>query len=208
MAADEDEMDFEDLPENVPPDEEEDANTPHKSRHRPKTSRLWPLKRSCQRSRWDPSYDPRPRTRQILAIAIPDEAYVSRLEAAIASIHDPARSWVDRFRYRNLANSMLCNTRRNPALLTLYDPETLPTRNILDLSVGTPLHDYYLRLHDKDLTKYAREMGTESMPDSAMHQCKKCKSRKVSYYSMQTRSADEPMTNYFTCHNCFKVWKA
>lgn len=39
-------------------------------------------------------------------------------------------------------------------------------------------------------------------------QCKKCKSHKTSYYEMQTRSADEPMTCFVTCHNCGKKWKS
>ena len=37
--------------------------------------------------------------------------------------------------------------------------------------------------------------------------CNKCKSMKTSYYQMQTRSADEPMTTYVTCLNCSLKWK-
>jgi transcription elongation factor S-II len=37
--------------------------------------------------------------------------------------------------------------------------------------------------------------------------CSKCKSEKTTYYQMQTRSADEPMTTFVTCHNCSKRWK-
>lgn len=37
--------------------------------------------------------------------------------------------------------------------------------------------------------------------------CSKCKSDKTSYVLMQTRSADEPMTAFFACHNCGKRWK-
>ena len=38
-------------------------------------------------------------------------------------------------------------------------------------------------------------------------QCKKCKSKKTTYYSLQTRSADEPMTNFITCLVCNNRWK-
>jgi DNA-directed RNA polymerase subunit M/transcription elongation factor TFIIS len=38
-------------------------------------------------------------------------------------------------------------------------------------------------------------------------QCGKCKSVKTTYYQMQTRSADEPMTTYVTCTNCNNRWK-
>jgi transcription elongation factor S-II len=37
--------------------------------------------------------------------------------------------------------------------------------------------------------------------------CAKCKSERTTYYQMQTRSADEPMTTFVTCHNCSKRWK-
>lgn len=37
--------------------------------------------------------------------------------------------------------------------------------------------------------------------------CSKCKQKRVSYYQMQTRSADEPLTTFCTCENCGKRWK-
>lgn len=37
--------------------------------------------------------------------------------------------------------------------------------------------------------------------------CKKCRSKKTSYYQLQTRSADEPMTTYVTCLDCDNHWK-
>lgn len=37
--------------------------------------------------------------------------------------------------------------------------------------------------------------------------CGKCKSMKTSYYQMQTRSADEPMTTYVNCLDCSHKWK-
>lgn len=37
--------------------------------------------------------------------------------------------------------------------------------------------------------------------------CRKCKSKDCSYYQMQTRSADEPMTTFITCENCGNRWK-
>jgi DNA-directed RNA polymerase subunit M/transcription elongation factor TFIIS len=37
--------------------------------------------------------------------------------------------------------------------------------------------------------------------------CGKCKSKKTSYYEMQTRSADEPMTVFARCHACGSRWK-
>lgn len=37
--------------------------------------------------------------------------------------------------------------------------------------------------------------------------CRKCKNNKCTYYQMQTRSADEPMTTYCQCCICGNRWK-
>jgi hypothetical protein len=37
--------------------------------------------------------------------------------------------------------------------------------------------------------------------------CSRCKKKLCSYYELQTRSADEPMTIFISCLNCGKQWK-
>ena len=37
--------------------------------------------------------------------------------------------------------------------------------------------------------------------------CTRCWKRECTYYEMQTRSADEPMTIFITCLNCGKHWR-
>lgn len=37
--------------------------------------------------------------------------------------------------------------------------------------------------------------------------CKRCHKRECTYYELQTRSADEPMTIFITCLNCGKHWR-
>jgi DNA-directed RNA polymerase subunit M/transcription elongation factor TFIIS len=38
------------------------------------------------------------------------------------------------------------------------------------------------------------------------YQCGRCKERKCTYYTLQTRSCDEPATLFVTCLNCGKKW--
>ena len=37
--------------------------------------------------------------------------------------------------------------------------------------------------------------------------CGKCKKKECTYYQLQTRSADEPMTTFVTCIYCGNHWK-
>jgi DNA-directed RNA polymerase subunit M/transcription elongation factor TFIIS len=39
------------------------------------------------------------------------------------------------------------------------------------------------------------------------HQCRKCKKFNVSMYAMQTRGADEPMTEFYNCRDCGYGWR-
>jgi len=54
--------------------------------------------------------------------------------------------------------------------------------------------------------KYQYEGTQENYTDQ--FKCTRCKKRKCSYYELQTRSADEPMTIFITCLNCGKRWRS
>ena len=53
--------------------------------------------------------------------------------------------------------------------------------------------------------KHKFETNIEAATDTFT--CRKCKSKKCTYYQMQTRSADEPMTTYVSCIECGNRWK-
>jgi transcription elongation factor S-II len=53
----------------------------------------------------------------------------------------------------------------------------------------------------------ASRFNTNIEASTDMYTCKKCKSKKCTYYEMQTRSADEPATIFVTCLDCGKHWK-
>jgi transcription elongation factor S-II len=50
----------------------------------------------------------------------------------------------------------------------------------------------------RDKNKF--EQNIEAMTDTFT--CRKCKSKRCSYYALQTRSADESMTLYISCLCC------
>lgn len=55
----------------------------------------------------------------------------------------------------------------------------------------------------KDESKYAPQLDA----NTDNFTCRRCKSKRCSYYQLQTRSADEPMTTFVTCIDCGNRWK-
>lgn len=55
----------------------------------------------------------------------------------------------------------------------------------------------------KDKTKY--ETNMEAATDT--FKCRKCHQKKCTYYQLQTRSADEPMTTFVSCLECGNRWR-
>lgn len=54
---------------------------------------------------------------------------------------------------------------------------------------------------DRYLYEVNKEMATDT------YTCGRCHKNECSYYQLQTRSADEPMTTFVTCLNCGKRWR-
>ena len=56
-------------------------------------------------------------------------------------------------------------------------------------------------IEDQFIYETRKDMGTD------LFHCGRCHGNNCSYYQLQTRSADEPMTTFVTCLNCGKKWK-
>ena len=53
--------------------------------------------------------------------------------------------------------------------------------------------------------KHAYETSAVAMTDQIT--CGKCKKNRISYYELQTRAADEPLTCYYSCLTCGNRWR-
>lgn len=63
------------------------------------------------------------------------------------------------------------------------------------------------RLQDLQLVREQKILEGKAAAATDMFKCGRCGKRETTYYEMQTRSADEPMTIFITCVNCGKKWK-
>ncbi|KAF5747681.1 putative Transcript elongation factor IIS [Tripterygium wilfordii] len=59
----------------------------------------------------------------------------------------------------------------------------------------------------KEKALFDCQLGGQPKATTDQFRCGRCGQRKCTYYQMQTRSADEPMTTYVTCVNCNHHWK-
>jgi transcription elongation factor S-II len=103
--------------------------------------------------------------------------------------------------------SICTNLRNNPGLLENIQnggilPETFAHISHQEMNPERWNELIQIKIK-KDKAKYEENM--EAATDTFT--CNKCKQKKCTYYQMQTRSADEPMTTFVSCNECGKKWK-
>jgi transcription elongation factor S-II len=118
-------------------------------------------------------------------------------------------------RFRTMYKNLAINTIgliKNPKCSLL---ERLKSREVQSFKVASmepdeqwpegPYAELKRQMHIKDESK-----RLASDPDNVadgLFPCRRCKSKKTTYYQLQTRSADEPMTTYVSCLKCGNRWK-
>jgi len=116
----------------------------------------------------------------------------------------------------------------NPAFVALYisrlrsvvfnledNPELMHALNSGDIEVpifSKMTHQEFQPEKWKDMIerrimKNASKYEDNMQASTDMFTCRKCRSKRCTYYEMQTRSADEPSTIFITCLNCGKNWR-
>jgi len=102
------------------------------------------------------------------------------------------------------------NLRNSPVLKSWLIEKKIKTVDVIDMRPEDlwPDGPYAKKMEEriiKDLRK--AYLAQEVKNQEGFFTCARCKSKKTSYYQLQTRSADEPMTTFVTCLNCDKNWK-
>lgn len=93
---------------------------------------------------------------------------------------------------------------RRKVLLGLVKPD-----KIVDLTPEDMASDKRKLMNNKIKEKalFECERGLAPKASTDQFKCGRCGQRKCTYYQLQTRSADEPMTTFVTCVNCNNHWK-
>lgn len=65
----------------------------------------------------------------------------------------------------------------------------------------------WIKLTNEQLEREQNILEGNKGNTTDIYKCGRCKKRECSYYMLQTRSADEPMTIFITCHNCGNRWR-
>ena len=95
---------------------------------------------------------------------------------------------------------------RRKVLLGEIKPVSLVTMNAEEMA-NHKSQSENIQIQLKRLKRCVHDANEEEKATTDMFQCSRCCERKCTYYQMQTRSADEPMTTYVTCVKCNKHWK-
>jgi DNA-directed RNA polymerase subunit M/transcription elongation factor TFIIS len=142
---------------------------------------------------------------------IPINLEKSILNHCVRRVREP--SWEDyhflntyRHKFLEIKNNLL----RSPKLKSHLLEKKVKTKDVVEMMPhemhpGGPWHQVMEDRIHKDMRKQA--LAKEAQNQDGFFTCNKCKSKKTTYYQLQTRSADEPMTTYVSCLNCGKNWK-
>ena len=109
--------------------------------------------------------------------------------------------------YLDRLRSLFLNLKNEELLTQLKNKEITPqTLAFMTHQEMNPEH--WRVLIDKKIKRDANKYTTNIKASTDMFTCKKCKSKRCTYYELQTRSADEPATIFVTCLDCGKNWKS
>jgi len=134
----------------------------------------------------------------------------SILNYCVRRTHEPSwENWMFVNTYRHKFIEIKNNLIRSPTLKQHILDKKLKTKDVVEMKPnemhpGGPYDQALERKMYKDIRK---DILTRPKHEDGFFTCRRCKSKKTTYYQLQTRSADEPMTTYVSCLNCGKNWK-
>ena len=102
-----------------------------------------------------------------------------------------------------ISNLDTCNI-NNTYLIQVIDDNMMPLNAIASLSPDKLFPEKWKPIIERmEWLEYKKK----NMATTDIFYCHKCGKRKCTFYQLQTRSADEPMTTFVNCLVCGNAWK-
>jgi len=114
--------------------------------------------------------------------------------------------------YRQIVRSVLSNIHpespvNNPRLLSRVLEGEFTLSSIPFMNSYEMFPEKWFALKDKLLQREQKILEGNKSRATDQFKCRRCHKKECTYYELQTRSADEPMTIFITCLNCGKEWR-
>jgi DNA-directed RNA polymerase subunit M/transcription elongation factor TFIIS len=103
--------------------------------------------------------------------------------------------------------TLLHNFKINPEIISLIKSNSITPAGLANITHQELCPDHWKVRIENKIKRDNSKMSTNIEASTDLFTCKKCKSKKCTYYELQTRSADEPATIFITCLDCGKNWK-
>uniref|UniRef100_A0A6C0IG97 TFIIS-type domain-containing protein n=1 Tax=viral metagenome TaxID=1070528 RepID=A0A6C0IG97_9ZZZZ len=114
--------------------------------------------------------------------------------------------------YRQTLRAILSNIHpqspvNNTRLLLRVKEGEFPLSAIPFMNAYEMYPEKWFALKDKLLQREQKILEGNKSRATDQFKCRRCHKKECTYYELQTRSADEPMTIFITCLNCGKEWR-
>lgn len=125
------------------------------------------------------------------------------------------RSWKSREfveKYRQIVRTVFSNIHpdspvKNSRLIARILEGEFPLTELPSMTSYEMFPENWFMLKDKLLQREQKILEGNKSRATDQFKCRRCNKRECTYYELQTRSADEPMTIFITCLNCGKEWR-
>ena len=110
--------------------------------------------------------------------------------------------------YQHNVDNIICNLDKcninNTYLIQVIDDNMMPLNAIASSSPDKLFPEKWKPIIEKmEWLEYKKK----NMATTDIFYCHKCGKKKCTFYQLQTRSADEPMTTFVNCLVCGNAWK-
>ena len=97
---------------------------------------------------------------------------------------------------------------KNPEILEQIKTESIQAHTVAFMTHQEMRPDKWKELIEEKIIKDKNKFEQHIEASTDTFTCRKCRSKKCTYYLQQVRSADEPMTIFIQCISCGARWKS